>query len=428
MFASSGRRRRRRWPFALGALVALAGGGLAAYLSVGRAPGDVANPDVEFKLPERPPPKARPDRRVLWPTYGYTPARTRYLNVELRPPFRRVWTFGGSKLIEFQPVLAKQTLYFVKNNGEAYAISARTGTVRWSQRVGSAAASSPSWSRGRVFVTTLSPGRITALDARTGRIRWVRALPSRSESSPLAMRGRVYFGSEDGTVYALRARDGKRLWTYRASGAVKSGLAHSKGRLYFGDYAGHVTALRARDGSRAWRAETHGRSFGRSGNFYSTPAVAFGRVYLGNTDGKVYSLSARNGRLAWTRSTGAFVYAGPAVANVRGAGPAVYVGSYSGTFYALDARSGATLWTYGAGGRISGAATVVGKVVYFSNLAARSTTGLDARTGRRVFRLGRGAFNPVISDGKRIYLTGYSSVYAFEPRRKERRPGRGPSR
>jgi hypothetical protein len=34
-----------------------------------------------------------------------------------------------------------------------------------------------------------------------------------------------------------------------------------------------------------------------------------------------------------------------------------------------------------------------------------------------VFDFGRGAYNPVVSDGKVIYLTGYSSVYALRPKR-----------
>ena len=73
-------------------------------------------------------------------------------------------------------------------------------------------------------------------------------------------------------------------------------------------------------------------------------------------------------------------------------------------------------WDYGAGGRISGAATIVGNIVYFSNLAEKSTTGLDVRTGKPVWKVARGAFNPVISDGRRIYLTGYASQYAFVPK------------
>jgi len=416
----------RRRAYLLAAVLAgvlVIGGALAAYLLLVRPPADVSDPDVPFEDRE-PAEEARPkgrDRRVLWPTYGYTDARTRYLPTELGPPFRRVWSRGGSKLLEFQPVLAKQTLFVVTNAGEAVALSARSGTVRWRKRVGRLNASSPAWSRGRLFISSLSR-RITSLNAKNGRVRWSRKLPSRSESSPLARRGRVYFGTEDGTVYCLRASDGRTVWKHRARGPVKAALAYAGGRLFFGDYAGEVSALRASDGRLAWRTSTSGRALRRPGRFYSTPAVAFGRVYLGNTDGRVYSLSTRNGRIAWTRSTGDYVYAAPAVARVPGTPPTVYIGSYDGRFYALDARSGRVVWTYQAGGRISGAATVIGRVVYFSNLARKSTTGLDARTGRPVFRFGRGAFNPVISDGKRLYLTGYSSQYAFEPLRPATRP------
>jgi outer membrane protein assembly factor BamB len=97
--------------------------------------------------------------------------------------------------------------------------------------------------------------------------------------------------------------------------------------------------------------------------------------------------------------------------------PAVFAGSYSGQFLALDARSGNVLWSYPAGGTISGAASLIGHVVYFSTLSKKTTTGLDARSGHVVWRFGRGAFDPAISDGLRLYLTGYSSLYGFEPRR-----------
>ncbi len=232
--------------------------------------------------------------------------------------------------------------------------------------------------------------------------------------------GRVYFGSEDGTVYALKAKTGRALWTHRASGAVKGGLAYSGGRLYFGDYAGRVTALRANDGAKLWEVGTSGRTLNRSGNFYSTPAVEFGRVYIGNTDGFVYSFAASSGKLAWRHGTGGYVYAAPAVARVPGTPPTVYIGSYDGNFYALDARSGDVRWKHDAGGRISGAPTVIGRVVYFSELENKTTSGLDVRTGKRVFKLSSGAFNPAISDGRRLYVTGYSSLFAFEPRKRSR--------
>ena len=161
---------------------------------------------------------------------------------------------------------------------------------------------------------------------------------------------------------------------------------------------------------------TSGAHFGfGSGQFYSTPAVAFGRVYMGNTDGRVYSFGARNGALAWATSTGAYVYASAAVADPPGVGPTVYIGSYDGNLYAFNAQSGSVRWKHPAGGRISGSATVVNRIVYYSALGSRRTTGLDVATGRTVFSFPDGAFSPVIADYHAIYLVGYSTVYQLLP-------------
>jgi hypothetical protein len=74
-------------------------------------------------------------------------------------------------------------------------------------------------------------------------------------------------------------------------------------------------------------------------------------------------------------------------------------------------------WRYDAPGRISGAPTIVGRGVYFSDLDSRSTTGLDVGSGHRVFHKGTGKFNPIISDGKRMYLTGFSTIYTLVPKK-----------
>jgi hypothetical protein len=58
---------------------------------------------------------------------------------------------------------------------------------------------------------------------------------------------------------------------------------------------------------------------------------------------------------------------------------------------------------------------VIGRVVYFADLGHRRTTGLGTHTGRVVFRKDQGAYDPVISDGKRLYLTGNHSLTAMRP-------------
>lgn len=425
--------RRLRIAVAAALVVLVAAGGAAA--SILTRGGDVSNQEVTFRPEPTATPQATPDPRprrrrtedpFTWATYKYSKDRRAYLpaSTSLRPPFKRRWALTGSILLEFGPALGGRSLYLLKNNGALYAASKRTGEVRWKRKLGYLAASSPAYADGRVYVTLLQRGkgirggRIAALRASDGAMLWSRDLASRSESSPLVDGDRLYFGAENGTVYSIRASDGAVRWKRKVGGAVKSGLALANGKLYFGDYQGRMHAIRQRDGGGVWSTGTSGARFGlSSGRFYSTPAVAYGRVYVGNTDGKVYSFDSGNGKLAWSRSTGGFVYSSPAVAQVPGGRPTVYVGSYSGRFYGLDARTGRVRWSHDAKGKISGGATVVGDIVYFSNLQAKSTIGLGARTGRKVFEFGRGAFNPVVSDGRRIYLTGYSSLYALEPDR-----------
>jgi outer membrane protein assembly factor BamB len=435
------RRKRWLWWSVAGAvLVLLLAGAAVAYVTT-REEGDVSNPDVAFEdtvdstpaapAPEEPPAGEGDARRARhpsddgfrWPMYGYTATRTHYLPVRttLRPPFRQAWSVTGRVLLEFTPVLCGRRLFLLKNNGALYAISRLDGRVAWKRKLGSLAAASPACDGTTVYVTLLErfrgakAGRVAAIDAITGRTRWSRKLPSRSESSPLVDGDRVYFGSEDGTVYAVRASDGAVRWKRRFGGAVKGALALSDGKLFFGDYAGKVHAIRQRDGGKVWEAGTGGALGLGGGNFYSSPAVAYGRVYIGSTSGAVYSFSARNGQLAWRHGTGGYVYASPAVGPGPNGRPTVFIGSYDGRFYALDARTGRERWSRRLGRKISGSATIIGDLVFVSDLGTKSSWALGTGTGQTVWKTGRGAFNPAIGDGRRIYFLGYSSLFALDP-------------
>ena len=61
-----------------------------------------------------------------------------------------------------------------------------------------------------------------------------------------------------------------------------------------------------------------------------------------------------------------------------------------------------------------GTPTVVGKTVYTSSFQTKKTLGIDAKTGKKVFEWGSAGFTPVISDGERVFLTGFQTVWAFD--------------
>ena len=60
-----------------------------------------------------------------------------------------------------------------------------------------------------------------------------------------------------------------------------------------------------------------------------------------------------------------------------------------------------------------GSLTAIGNIVYAAEFDGTSTTGFAMKTGRPVFHYPRGTYTPVVSDGRRLYLIGYSSISAL---------------
>ncbi len=403
-------------------------GGIAGFNKL-RGPSEVSDPTVEFIAEDPPAPEAPPapedaldtyDDGADWPVYGGNPQRTRYQpfatrGTTIRPPFTEKWGSTGKVLLEFPPVLCGRRLYVLRNDALLRAIDRRTGRTVWQKRIGRLAASSPACASGRVYATVLrrnkynAGGQVIALRASTGKRIWRVVLGSRTESSPLIDGNRLVFGTEKGEVLALNRANGRVLWRYRANGAVKAAVAMEGNTLYVGDYSGRLHAIWARSGKRRWVSDL-------DGSLYSTPAVAYGRVYVGNINRSVVAVGAETGRIAWRRRAKGFVYSAPAVAPVRGKGPTVFIGTYGGQLLALDARSGRTRWSRDLGGRISGGITVVGDLVMYANLGRKSLGIRGASTGNLVYSHRSGAFDPGISDGRRLYVNTYTSVYHLVPK------------
>ena len=413
---------RRRLLVVAAVIVLLAAGiGAVYHESTQRFGGSVRGTSTEF-VPTQTVAAPQPGQLVS-PVFGGNPQHLHVGVGRMRPPFRLDWVAGGTSLVEFPPAIGFHYLYYAALNGNLLAISTRTGRRLWTVHVHRGEAASPAVNRfggGSVYETFLRPegssktgkdGLIVVVGAgRSHLVRWKKHIGA-SETSPLIVGNQVYVGDAEGNVYCLRATDGKTLWTRRVGGAVKGAIAFDRGRLFLGGYDGRLYALRASDGKLIWSAESARDWFGRHGQFYSTPSVAYSRVYLGSTDGHVYSFGERSGKLRWSYHTGGFVYGSPAVWRGR-----VFVGSYDHWFYALNAATGEVLWKFHSNGPISGSATVVDGVVYFATLDRR-TYGLDARTGKRLWTYPDGAFTPVVTDGQRLFLVGWGKVYAFSPDR-----------
>ena len=354
----------------------------------------------------QPPP---PSPVTNWPTYGLNDQRTRYLPTDVvKPPYKVAWTYDARRLMEYSPIVVGDRLYGINNNGEAFAVNTANGKQVWRRDVATLNASAPTYADGRLYLSNLEPGQVQALNAQNGKVVWRHALPGRTESSPLFADGKIIAGCECGSVYALDPRTGKELWSTPVGGAVKASPAFDHGTVFVGDYSGQMTAIRASNGSVEWSA-----SAGNS--IYGTAAVAFGHVYAGDLGGGFHAWNERSGSSSWSTSTSGYVYSGATAAKTPGTPPTVYFGSYDGTVYALNAQTGSTRWTRSVDGPVSGAGSMVGNVFYAGDLKTTQTWGLNPRNGDIVFQSRDGAYNPVISDGRLLYMTGVNVIYALQP-------------
>ena len=241
----------------------------------------------------------------------------------------------------------------------------------------------------------------------------------------------VYFGCEDGNLYALSTINGNVRWATGLGGPVKSAPAYYGGTLYVGDYGGYMNAVDAKNGELVWQSDSLGQGFGTSGAFYSTPAVAFGRVFAGNNDTRVYSFDRRDGDDRLDLLDRRLRLLGPR-RRQHPPQPADRLHRLLRRQRLRAQRQGRRAALDPLGRRL-GDRLAVGDRRH--RLRRRVRRHLDQRLhdegGRAVFRYPRGTYTPVVSDGRRLYLVGYSSITALQPFKYKadgRAPGRGARR
>jgi outer membrane protein assembly factor BamB len=390
--------------FSLLACLALA----TALAACGSDGGPARSPSASSASPAA---QAQSAGEVDWPFFGRIPERTHYIADAPDPPFRPVWQLFIKQLIEFPPDLAGNHLYVVNKTGELYAVHTATGKVDWKRNL-DRDVTGPAYFDGKLYVGQFD-GNFVAYDGDTGKPLWHFSPAGHLESSPLVVDGIVYFGDDSGDLYALDGDTGKLRWKADAGPAIKASPSFHNGVVYYGDYGGNVHAVRAADGHQLW--ETSAAKLGGAGPFYGSPAIAGNLLYETSTNGTLYALDL-SGHEKWHFATHAPIYGSAAVAPVAGVGPTVFTGSYDHRLYALDAATGKQRWNRGVRGPIPGTPTIVGHTVYTSSFQTKRTTGFDVRTGRPTFTFGSAGYEPMVSDGRYDYLSGFETVWTFKAR------------
>jgi len=138
------------------------------------------------------------------------------------------WSYTTGSYVDSSPAVVIGVVYIGSEDGNVYALDAKTGAKLWSYKSGSGVFSSPAVANGVVYVGSWD-NNVYALDAKTGAKLWSHTTGGLVESSPTVVNGVVYVGSDDGNVYALSAKTGAKLWGYKSGSGVFSSPAVANG-------------------------------------------------------------------------------------------------------------------------------------------------------------------------------------------------------
>ena len=141
-------------------------------------------------------------------------------------------------------------LVAVGEGGEAIAVSAETGIVRWRRSLGGTSHHPPAIGASIAFA--LEGSRVIAVDRVTGAVLWSRTLDG-ILSAPTVARGLVLVGSSSNHFHALKEGTGYDEWTWRAGGDV-IGAAAEDDLVYFASLDNVLHAVNRGNGNQRWKA------------------------------------------------------------------------------------------------------------------------------------------------------------------------------
>ena len=222
----------------------------------------------------------------------------------------------------------------------------------------------------------------------------------------------VVYANTSGIIYALDAATGDELWKYKTGGKIFSTPAvYGKGdaaSVIIGSCDRNIYSLNIKSGKVNWKYEC-GKSV------LGTPAILGNKVFIGASDNTFRALDARTGKLIWeNREIKGFIEAKPYADKQQ-----VVIGDWANTLYSFNPANGKLQWKWEKkGSRMLSPAAVWpikanGNIIFAT--PERVTYGLDAKTGKQLWRVKGGRESVGLSpDSKYYYVkTMKDSVFAF---------------
>lgn len=281
----------------------------------------------------------------------------RVSNARLRVAPQQVWSTsigsgdGRRVRITADPVVAGGLIYTL-DSGTLVSGVTPSGQVAWQTNLIPATDKEEqgtgggiAYDNGTLYVSS-GYGRLTALDAKTGAIRWQQKLGATGSGTPLIDGGLIYLVAGDDTGMAIRTSDGRIAWEIKAVPSVANVLgapapAIAGPYVVFGFGSGELIAAFRKGGTQRWSATVGGKRIGsaasRIGDITGAPVVSGNTLYAGNKSGRTAAIDVNSGAIRWTARQGAMSPVWPV-------GGSVFAVTDLNQLARLDASSGDTIW------------------------------------------------------------------------------------
>ncbi len=310
---------------------------------------------------------------------------------------KRVWRVKLGDSGPSSPAVDEDQVYFSTGSCTLYALSAKTGKVRWKKWLAGALTEMPI-PAGDLVLQPFSYGsyRLSAFDARTGEHKWDSVLPTRVMAAPVVYGNNVYLTTTQGSLHRIDLNTGKMVWQGNAY-ALSPPTLHG-GRLYVRRVLRHersgilgealtVLDVESRKAVKLTLGEPRrlstkrfkslapleeGRSAAVTMPALSPPRISGDHVIV--TRGEALeAVNVNSGKVAWrvtlrrpynqdddngddnaaVSTTSAFTHSDPCVVGDR-----IIVGDLSGRLLCVDAQSGKRLWKVNLKSPIGNALTI----------------------------------------------------------------------
>lgn len=266
---------------------------------------------------------------------------------------------GWNWLVSYR--IKGDTVFFASRDGNLYALSAKSGTLKWKFDSGSPASSSPEFLGKMVFFGNKN-GDSFALNQKDGELIWKETgdgdsltctQPHKRSFSPVVKipweilhlsSSFIIEVYENGDIVKRRIANAEEQWRIKTGNKGVSCPVNWFSAFYFVDSQGVLRVLDEEDGKEYWVVKTtgpiraHPRLSYRPVSFTFSPLKLFINspiLFLGNEYGRFYAINARTGDEIWKFDVSGGIYSPPAKDKTH-----IYFTSTDGGLYKVQALSG----------------------------------------------------------------------------------------